>query len=211
MDWDWFGDTKLTKGQLTQLKIIDGALHLLSRNGIQSVTLQQIAKYTKTSHPLILKHFTNKETLLQAVRKYVTFQNHKWVDSKIKNEMNGREKLMTFLYENFVWANKYPEQAKIILLTYYYSSLDHSKYSPGQAAFELGVKRTYQHCLQVERENEINFSGNIQLLSEIIHEYAIGLFIKMIATEKPKTKAPRAIYKKKLTQFLDQFILPPSV
>ncbi len=210
MQWDWFGQAQLTKGQATQLKIIESALKLFSESGFQSVTLQQIAKDSKTSHPLILKHFKSKENLLVAVRKFVSHCNHTWVDEKIKASMDGRERVFTFLHENLVWGYQFPEQAKIILLTYYYHSLSDPNISPGSEAFQMGVRRLQQHCQQAQREQLLRFDGGLELLSEMLHEYAVGLFIRMVATGPGSQKRLPKIYQSKLNLVLDRFFKPSN-
>lgn len=208
MEWNWFGQGDLSKGQKTQLRIIDSALALFSRSGFQAVTLQQIAKHSKTSHPLILKHFASKENLLLAVRKFVSFNNHQWVDSKILPDMDGRERVFHFCYENLVWGSHFPEQAKIILLTYYYHSLEDSGgASPGAQAFDMGVGRLHQHCLAAEREGLLDFDGDLKLFSEMLHEYAVGLFVRLVATQGTSAKRLPRKYKDKLEIFLDHFFV----
>lgn len=202
-DWNWFDAPTLTKGQETKLRIMTVAMKLFSKNGFNQITLNNIAKESKTSHPLILKHFGSKENLLFSVRKYVSHSNHKWVDSKIKPEMSGIDALITHCYENINWGYHNRDQAKIILLTYYYSSLDGPNSKMGMGAFKVGIQRLHQYILQGQREGAVSSSEKSELLAEIIHEYAVGLFTKMLATESsPKNTLPRS-YKKKLVQIIN--------
>ena len=68
---NWFQNQELSKGQATQIRILQSALQLFSEKGFASVTLQMIAENSGSSHPLILKYFGSKENLLLHVRQYV--------------------------------------------------------------------------------------------------------------------------------------------
>ncbi len=199
--WNWFGDSVLSKGQETQLRIMKTALRLFSDKGYSAVTLQKIAKGAKTSHPLILKHFGDKENLLLAVRKYVSFSNHQWVDQKIKPSMNGRDCIITHCVENLNWGYHNPNEAKIILLTYYYSSMEDG----GLGAFRMGTERLHRYVLQAKREGALTSGLNTETVTEMIHEYAVGIFVKMLATDPHKTKKLPSLYVKKMTMALDAF------
>ncbi|MCJ8276910.1 MAG: TetR/AcrR family transcriptional regulator, partial [Bdellovibrionales bacterium] len=120
---NWFKNQDLTKGQATQLRIMQAALQLFSQRGFSNVTLQMIAENSNTSHPLILKHFGSKDELLMRVRQFVSASNHAWVDAKIKPDMSGKEALFTHCYENLRWAFEKPAEGKVILLTYYNNSI----------------------------------------------------------------------------------------
>ncbi len=206
-DWNWFASSDLTKGQETKIKIMKGAIRLFSQDGFNHVTLKEIARETATSHPLILKHFESKENLLLAVRKYVSFNNHTWVDAKIKNTMDGVEALRTHCYENINWGFHHRDQAKIILLTYYYSSLDGSNGKTGQRAFKLGGERVYRYVQQAEREGLLPKTADSKQIAAMIHEYAVGLFIKMLATEGAQKKRLPRSFKEKLDQVIDRILV----
>lgn len=197
---------KPSKGELTRLRIIESALHLFHRHGFSEVTLQDIAKRSKTSHPLIIKHFGSKSDLLKAVRKYVSFSNHSWVDAKISPSMTGYEALYCHLYENLNWAFHNPAEAKIILLSYYFNSVDSTATPSGTAAQRLGFERIHRYALQAEREGILSLDYPTTLVAEMCHEYTVGLFTKLLTQEGNEEKAKLPIlYKKKLTFFLSLF------
>ena len=127
----------------------------------------------------------------------------------MSSSMNGRERVFTFCYENLAWGYTHPEQAKIVLLTYYYQSLYNKGSKPGQEAFKLGGDRLKAHCLQAERENLVRFNGDIQMFSEMVHEYAAGLFVRMVATGVSGSKNPPTDFRLKINLFLDQFMFNP--
>lgn len=197
---------EMTKGQRTQLKIIDTAIDLFGERGFSNVTLQEIAAASDTSHPLILSHFKTKENLLASIRKYVSFNNHTWVDREITETDNGFDCILKHCLENIKWGYFNPSQGKIILLTYYYNTV--SEGDSGMKAAELGKKRILKYVLQAQREGLSQSKETPEVLAEMIHEYAIGLFTKMLI-ENPgknnKAKFP-AIYKKKLSLFLQSIM-----
>lgn len=192
---------EMTKGQRTQLKIIETAIDLFGEKGFSNVTLQEIAAASDTSHPLILSHFKTKENLLAAIRRFVSHNNHTWVDKEINETDNGFDCVLKHCLENIKWGFFNPSQGKIILLTYYYNSVATDE--SGVKAIDTGKKRILKYVLQAQREGLIQTTENLEVIAEMIHEYAIGLFTKMLIENpgKNKTKFP-PIYKKKLSLFL---------
>lgn len=196
----------LSKGQATQLRIIESALKLFSQFGFAEVTLQMIAKDSKTSHPLILKHFESKENLLLHVRKFVTISNHTWVDSRIKPQMNARERLMAHAFENMSWGFHNPEQAKIILLIYYYDSLVDPKRPRAKGARSLATQRILEYVMQAKREGLLKTKEKPEFVAEYIHEYLMGLFNHLLTSEALTKKSLPTSVKKKIQFFYDFFL-----
>ncbi len=192
-------NSKKSKGELTRLRILESALYLFNKEGFSDVTLQDIAKKSKTSHPLILKHFGSKQELLRAVRKYVSLSNHSWVDSKIQPQMNGYEALITHCFENINWAFHNPAEAKIILLSYYYNTVDQDNKKTGTSAIRLGTERIHKYVLQAEREGVLKPDFSSTFVSEMCSEVTIGLFTKMLTNREDQQKKLPGSYKKKLT------------
>lgn len=209
-DFEWLGSQILTKGQETKLKIIKSSIRLFSEYGFANVTLQDIASVTATSHPLILKHFGSKNNLLLAVRKFVSASNHKWVDSKIQPNMNARECILTHSMENLKWAVANQDEAKIVMLTYYHSSLISKRQNPGENAQNLGTRRILKYVQQAEREGLILGEETPVFIAEMIHEYLIGLSIRLMISSSPTTKTLAPSYKKKVEFFLESFLKKPK-
>lgn len=209
-NFDWFSNQSLTKGQETKLKIIRSALRLFSQVGFANVTLQDIGAVASASHPLILKHFGSKNNLLLAVRKYVSASNHNWVDPKVTSDMNARECIVTHGLENLKWSIAHPDEAKIILLTYYHSSLKSKKDTPGERARNLGIKRILKYVQQAEREKLIIIDENPIFIAEMIHEYFSGLFVKLVISGPGMHKTLPAVYKRKIELFLQSFLKVPA-
>jgi AcrR family transcriptional regulator len=200
---DWFTSENLTKGQRTQLRVILSAIKLFGQSGVNSVTLQQIGEDSDTSHPLILKHFGSKEDLLLQVRKYVSYSNHSWVDSKILDTMNGFDCLKTHVFENINWAFHNPSEARIILLTYYYGSLENN--NSGELALQLGWERMKRYVLQAQREGRLIIDIKIDLLVQMVHAFALGLFTHLlVSSDHNHSRIPQS-YKRKVEIYLSVY------
>lgn len=195
----------LSKGQQTQLRIILSALDLFGQFGFSEVTLQMIAKRSKSSHPLILKHFESKENLLTHVRQYVTLSNHQWVDAKIKPSMNARQRLLTHSVENMNWGLHNPSQAKIVLLIYYYDSLVKGQVK-AQSARAKATQRILEYVMQAKRENLLKVKEKPEFVAEVIHEYLMGLFNHLLTSEDLNRKKLPQSYNKKLLFFYDSLL-----
>lgn len=203
---NWFQNQDLTKGQATQLRIIQSALQLFSQKGVANVTLQMIAENSNTSHPLILKHFGSKDELLLRVRHYVSMSNHTWVDSKIKPQMTARECLFTHCYENLRWAFEKPAEGKIILLTHYYNSLSTYQENASSVARKKGSSRILKYVLQADREGELKSKEKPELLAEMAQEFLIGLGVALLTSAQLHNRKIPPTFKKKVDLFLDSFL-----
>lgn len=202
----WFFDAELSKGQQTQLRIIKTTIKLFSKKGFAQTTLQAIAKSSKTSHPLILRHFKSKEELLRQAQQYVSLSNHRWVDEKIHFEMTGREALYTHCIENLNWAFNNRDEAKIILLTYYYNSLSASNKNVN--ARKVGADRILKYMKRVETDSNKSLPEPVTFYSEMIQEFIVGQFVRLLTDSGMQTKRLPSSFQKKISIFLEQLLNP---
>lgn len=203
-DFSWLGSSELTKGQKTKLRIIECALRLFGEFGFSNVTLKEIAEGSGTSHPLILRHFGDKNNLLFAVRRYVSISNHKWVDSSIRDSMSAKECIIAHCLENLKWGFNKPSEARIIILTYYNNSLPGNMDQSGTAAVDLGTQRILKYVNQAKREGLILIDEDPGFIASYIHDFLVGLVTKMVTYLDPKQKSFPRSYKKKLEIFANQ-------
>lgn len=200
---NWFFDSDLSKGQLTQLRIIQTAIKLFGKKGFAQTTLQAIAKSSKTSHPLILRHFKSKDLLLRQAQQYVSQSNHRWVDAKIRFEMSGHEALHTHCIENLEWAFHNRDEARIILLTYYYNSL--SGFSKNVNARRVGADRILKYVKRIHSETEL--SEPVTFYAEMIQEFIVGQFVRLLTDNSDQYKRLPTTFHKKISIFLEQLLV----
>lgn len=185
------------------------SISLFSQKGFAATPLQAIAKNSKTSHPLILRHFNSKEELLKEVQSYVSESNHHWVDSKISFDVSGRQALKIHCLENIKWAFENQDEAKIILLTYYYNSLTANKKQVN--ARQVGTQRILKYVKRVlgetnKEELELELESAL-FYSEVIQEFVVGQFVRLLTDTNMTAKRLPPSFNKKIQLFLDQ-ILP---
>jgi|GEM_PF-4848699 len=203
---NWFNNNDLTKGQSTQIRIIQSALELFSHKGYANISLQAIAESSNTSHPLILKHFGSKDGLLLHVRSYVKMSNQVWVDRKIKPDMDAREALFVHCFENLRWVFEKPAEGRMIILTYYYNSLSQSTENISLNARALGTQRVLKYVLQAQREGFLKGDVKPLIVAEMVQESLIGLGIAILTGgQLDRSKIPPS-YKKKVQILLGGFL-----
>lgn len=203
----WFSGQDLSKGQATQLRIIQTSLQLFSQKGFSNVTLKTIAEASFTSHPLILKYFGTKEELLAYVRVFVSRSNHTWVDSKVSQDLSVRDSLIAHAYENLRWAFEKPNEGKIILLTHYYNSLSTLPDNPSARARSLGTDRVHQYFQRAKKEGFIAADQSPKLLSEMLQEFLIGLGVALLTGSELHKKKMSPNFKRKIEIFVDSLLV----
>lgn len=202
----WFQSQDLTKGQATQIRIIQSALRVFSEKGVSNVTLQMIAKNAGVSHPLILKHFGSKEDLLLYVRQYVKVSCQAWVDEAMDESMNGHKALFTHCYESLQWIFQKPDEGKMIIFTYYYNSLSRTGENLSMNARKIGIQRILKYVLQCQREGYLGKKENPEFIAEILQESLIGLAVAILTSgDLGESKLPPR-YKKKIRLLVDGLI-----
>ena len=107
------------KGERRKLEILQAAVHSLAKEGFAGSTFDHVAKTLGVRRSHIAYYFKDREDLLEAVVKYVATVAQTVTLETVEIAKTAEDKIMAISDGAFIWARKYPEQAKVVLLFYY--------------------------------------------------------------------------------------------
>jgi AcrR family transcriptional regulator len=135
-----FGN-KLSKGQKTQIKIIEGTIKVYSTIGIEQATLDSIGKSSKVSRRLIQHYFGDQQNLFIYVSKYIRGQFQRYVVAAIQSSPTPRHKLHAYIDATFTWTIRYPQYSKVWGLYFYYCGIKEDFKLLNTELVEMGTQR----------------------------------------------------------------------
>jgi len=107
-----------SKKNLTQEKILKGAIHVFSNYPYYTASIRMIGKAAEVEHPLVNYYFPTKAALFEAVIKHVTDKyyqaNISWFDGLEK--LNPETGFGLYMDRFFDFAVKHPSALRIIAL-----------------------------------------------------------------------------------------------
>ncbi len=94
-----------------QLEIIDASLDIIAVDGIQGLTIKNIAKAVSISEPAIYRHFKDKMEILVSILQYFRYEHQTFVKNLDMNNGSVLEKLHGFFIERLRFFEKRPSFA----------------------------------------------------------------------------------------------------
>lgn len=195
----------LTKGQKTQLLIIDKALKLYGQFGFANTSMQMIAEECSLSQGAVMQHFKSRERLFESVRMSVSKSNHDFVDKKMKITLNGLESLKVHMMSNIEWALKFRSHALIIYAVYESAIYDKDKKLTASSAARLGAERILRYIYAAQREKLVREDIQVEEASEILQEYLLGITLKSLGD--PQVSALNSSIERKIEKVIQQTLL----
>lgn len=117
--WEALFAASPSRAQQTQIKIIQATIHLIARDGIQSITFEQVATAAKVSRPLVLRYFGTYEELVYQVARYIRAHFQQFVLGKMTDRRSVIVQITAYVDATFDWIDELPEHAAVWLLFYY--------------------------------------------------------------------------------------------
>ncbi len=189
--------------RLTQLEsqdlILESTLDLMSTLGWSGVSFKLIADRCKTTAPNIIYHFSNRDRLIQALFDRIVKNNYQIVSESFKPQMNAFERLCTHFLKNLEWAEKFPQEAAVIIQIY----MEAGHNQEFAAIFERMVikaeARIEEHLMAGHREKILHFKKPSAVLAREIHNMLLGEFLKIVSSKLVKIKH---LSKKEIYEYL---------
>lgn len=189
----------------TKTKIITTAIEMFSSKGFDKTTATLIANQCDISQASVFYHFKNKMNLFEASLEYI-IKNNKDVFEHSEHSVNEEpiETLIRLLESNIKWAYKFPEQAKIILMLFNFSTWDDNFLSLSTRTIENGKNKVLSLLEEINQKQPINSEMDLEKLSQIIQQYINGVIFQLLAhKERSKVKSS---FKKDLNIFINELL-----
>lgn len=117
-------EAELTKSQRTRLKIIEAAIKVFSSKGIESTTIDAIARRAKVNRRVISLYFENIDGLLLVTAKYIRGNFQRIAVEAIEKAKDPVSLLDAYVSSTFDWVESYPEHIKVWILILYYAGVE---------------------------------------------------------------------------------------
>ena len=185
----------------TKFNIITNAIKLFSTKGFDKTTGSLIAKECGISQASVFYHYKNKMVLFEATLDYI-IENNKDVFEHYEHASNedSYAKLIRLLEANIKWAYKFPEQAKIILMLFNFSTWDDNFAKLSTRTIDNGRLKVKKLLEDIDKENPIKSQLDIDSLSQIIQQYINGVIFQLLVhSERTKIKSS---FKRSIDSFI---------
>lgn len=189
----------------TKTKIITTAIEMFSSKGFDKTTATLIAQKCEISQASVFYHFKNKMTLFEATLDYI-IKNNKDVFEHSEHSVNEEpiDKLVRLLESNIKWAYKFPEQAKIILMLFNFSTWDENFLKLSTNTIDNGRNKVLTLLNEINEANPIRTKMSLDKVSQIIQQYINGVIFQLLA-HKDRSKV-KSSFKKDLKLFISELL-----
>jgi len=172
---------RATKGEESRDKILDHALRLFSENGFAKTSTQEIADCCEISQTTVFYHFKNKRVLFEKVLERVITKNHSYFTSHKKESIDSVEELTLLLNSNIDWAQAHPQDAKVLLMLFNFSSSDDNFKVLATNTINNGRSLVLSSLKKIDESLGIKSKINLISLSIIIQQYINAVMFQMLA------------------------------
>lgn len=113
-------EPRLTVGERTMIKILDGAIKCYGRSGFDGASFEQIAKAAGVSRPLLTHYFKDKEDLFAMAAKRIRLQFQQMAIDAIQAAGDSPEGMLRgYVGSIFDWVELHPVHVRVWMLHYY--------------------------------------------------------------------------------------------
>lgn len=132
------------------MEIIEGALRCYAKYGIEKCTFDHIAKEAKTSRPLLLHYYKNKEEIFLLCAHFVRARFQDYAVRALQDGKTALEKLELYIDSCFGWLRDFPDDVTFWALFYY-------------------TTRTNKKCLKINVDMLLLGQQRIAAILEVAH------------------------------------------
>ncbi|OUR99594.1 hypothetical protein A9Q84_00820 [Halobacteriovorax marinus] len=131
------------KGDLKKVEIIKASIECLATLGIEKTSYEAIAKVIGTRRAHVAYHFADKHEIFKSAIKYILATYQQMSLEHIAKATSGEDMLIKYVEAAFSWADLHPKQVSVILLLYYFCSIDEDYLELNDRVKKKGQERIY--------------------------------------------------------------------
>ncbi len=110
------------KGDIARAKIIAAVTHCIAHLGIEATTFESVGKFCGMRRAHVAYYYPDLQDLILAAIQLTVATAQQSTVSHVFNAASDHERIAGFCRGAFDWAEKNPDQARVLLLFYYYAS-----------------------------------------------------------------------------------------
>jgi len=193
----------------TKKNIVLTAIELFSVKGFDKTTATLIAQKCGISQASIFYHYKNKMILFEAALDYIIANNRDVFEHFEHPEREVPiERLIRLMEANIRWAYKFPEQAKIILMLFNFSTWDNTFTELASSTIDKGKNKVLSLIEEIHAQTPIQSKLDHEKLANIIQQYVNAVVFQLLA-HKDKSKIKKE-FKRDLHTFVFELLQIPS-
>lgn len=167
--------------KVTKEEMIEAAIVLISRLGLETTSFQKIADECQVSQGAPLYHFKNKFGLFEAIASYIIERKQRLFDSVLEPTDNAYEKLVKFYQSELSWALIYAAEAEVYMNLFALSGFnpEFSKLYHKQQTYAL--ENIIALLYAGKREQLFNYTADEKVLAQALFDFQIGMYVNLVA------------------------------
>lgn len=122
--WGTVFPAKASKGDKKKLEIVESAIELFSKNGIESVSYDNLAERLKTNRSHITYHFKERRDLYLACFRYLMAMGQDFTVARMRETPDRAELFRSYLQGYFGFFDANPQLRVLMLFYNYFASID---------------------------------------------------------------------------------------
>jgi len=171
-----------SKGDMRKMEIIEATVNCLATQGMDSTSLESVAKASKIARSHIIYYFKNKEELFDAAFKYVLANAQDVFVQKMEKNTSPLELLKAYVDVLFEWVEAYESHAKVMLLFYHCSS-SMETYKKIHTEIRAAARNRIKIILEGLAEKKKKLSpSQLENYSQAIHCMLTGFALEHLTT-----------------------------
>lgn len=194
------------KGSRTQDRILESTIRLFAQSGHALTSFQAIADDCGLKQTAILYHFKDRNKLIAAAIERVVRNNHAIVSSHQPIQGDPLELLRNHFHQNFKWANRFREEAQLILLLYYQCTHDPAMRTLYRRIRKSATERIEIHLRVAKEAGMLSSEINTTDLAHLFHDALLGGIVNSVTTQMPKERFSQV--RKRWDLLFSQYIRP---
>lgn len=169
--------------------VLKTAIDLIDREGFQNLSFQKIADRTKLSQSAVMHYFPKKSLLFAEISDYVAHHNVSFVQSQDSIKDSALLSLQKFMHNNILWAEKYPDLARLIILLSTLAIQDDSAKSSYGHRLSSVRQKLEAYLYAGIRENAIRIpERDVEHWAALIHNVVISGMTNFLASGEAREK-----------------------
>ena len=183
--WNQLFEGKPSKGQRTQLSIVEAAIRLYAKQGVHATTYDLIAKEAEVSRPLVIKYFPSYDDLFEFVANYLRAKFQMLAVDRIRKAATPFGQLTAYIDANFEGVLKHPKESKVWLYFYYKAALEKKYKRLNTGLVDIGTRRI-EAMIEAGREQGVFSAQDTAFTARAIQVHLTGVLISILSEDRLK-------------------------
>lgn len=130
-----------SRSQETRMHILDSAFKLIAREGVQALTLSELARHSRLSKPRIAYHYSDMDQLVADIYETVIRRGREASGLRIAEARTPHQKIMALVEAFFGWISSNSDLCRFQLAMYGYATVSRKVGAIHRRLIQVGLER----------------------------------------------------------------------